>query len=64
MKNKLFAFGGTLLLAALAFSSINANSTSLQELKAEAAPHCTPNSNTDCESSATGNVYAGYIPGE
>ena len=63
MKAKVIgALAGTLLLAAFLFSGVSIKATSLSELsaKADASGGCTPNSSTDCQSSATGNIYIGY----
>ena len=48
-----------LILAAFSFN-YKAKATSLNDLRAKAASYCSPNSSTDCESSATGEVWFGY----
>ena len=59
-KNAIVAFAGTLVIAAVVFSGLSFKPSSLKELKAKAFLGCTPNSSTDCISSATGNIYVGY----
>jgi hypothetical protein len=60
MKKNLMILGASaLILAAFSFN-YKAKATSLNDLRAKAASYCSPNSSTDCESSATGNIYIGY----
>ncbi|RWY55655.1 hypothetical protein [Mucilaginibacter gilvus] len=69
MKNKKTILTGlvaTALFAALGLSSAFGHATTLSDLRAKAVgktPYCTPASDSDCQSSATGNIYAGYKPG-
>jgi hypothetical protein len=63
MKNKLsLAFAGAAMFAAVAFTGFTTSGSSIDELtsKADSISYCTPTANSDCHSSATGNIYAGY----
>ena len=54
-----FVFATTLFtISGFGISNVN----SLEELKSEAGSYCSPCScASDCVSSATGNIYAGYV---
>lgn len=61
MKKKIiFSVGGALMVAALAVGSFSTEVSSFKELSAQATDACVPKSNSDCKSSATGNIYQGY----
>ncbi|AMP98040.1 hypothetical protein AY601_1113 [Pedobacter cryoconitis] len=49
--------GGFLVAVGFAFSGLSASASDLSELSAKAGDYCTGSSNTDCRSSATGNIY-------
>jgi len=63
MKRNLMILGiSALTVAGFAFS-FKSKANSLGDLRAKAVAYCTPAANSDCMSSATGNIYAGYKPG-
>ena len=60
-KNAIVAFAGTLVIAAFAFSGISFKSSSLEDLKANAANTCKYNSGSFCPSDDGDDVLTDYI---
>jgi len=63
MKKLFFAATAVVATAAIMFSVLTSNASSLQDLRAKANPaatYCAPNPGTDCKSHATGNIYPDY----
>jgi hypothetical protein len=52
-----FALTGFVIAVGFAFSGLSASASDLSELSAKAGDYCTGSANTDCRSSATGNIY-------
>lgn len=50
-------FGCALVAAGFALSGANASASDLSELSAKAGDYCAGAPNSDCQSSATGNIY-------
>jgi hypothetical protein len=57
MKKTLAFFSAAVLLAVLFTNAFGYKVSSLEELRAKAGDYCTGSANTDCRSSATGNIY-------
>jgi len=51
-------FGCALVAAGFALARTNTSASELSELSAKGGDYCTRAANSDCRSSATGNIYA------